>query len=209
MSTSSASPSRRSVLRLSAAVAAASCWPAFAQQAAPTVRVRGKVESVTADSLVFVSDKGERINFALAPDFTVNEVYPLQLSDIKPNSFVGVGAMPQPDGTQKAIQVLVFPESMRGRGEGHRPFDYLPQSTMTNATVAGIASTDGRRLLLKYPGGEQTIVIPPEAPVLSMRPGTRELLAPGTTVSVFAQEVAGKPTALRANAGKNGFAPPY
>lgn len=208
MPTSQSVVSRRAALRLSLLAAAAAGLPVLAQPA-PPVRVRGKVESLAADSLVFVSDKGERITFALAPDFTVNEVYPLTVADIKPNSFVGVGAMPQPDGTQKAIQVLVFPEAMRGRGEGHRPFDYLPQSTMTNATVTGIASTDGRRLQLKYPGGEQTIVIPPEAPVLSMRPGTRDLLVPGATVSVFAQQVGGKPTALRANAGRNGFAPPY
>jgi hypothetical protein len=209
MSTNLMSLTRRAVLQLPAVIAAASCWPSMAQQAAPTVRMRGRIESITPTGMVFVADKGERISFALAPDLAVNEVYPLSISDIKPDSFVGVGAMPQPDGTQKAIAVLVFPESMRGRGEGHRPFDFLPQSTMTNATVEGIASADGRRLQLKYPGGEKTIVIPPEAPVFSMRPGTRELLTPGATVSVFAQEVAGKPTVLRVNAGKNGFAPPY
>jgi hypothetical protein len=203
-----ASTSRRYVLRLSLSAAAAASLPAFAQQA-PTVRARGRIESITPAGMVFVSDKGERIAFALAPDLAVNEVFPLTVADIKPNSFVGVGAMPQPDGTQKAIAVLVFPESMRGRGEGHRPFDVLPQSTMTNATVTGIASADGRRLQLKYPGGEQTIVIPPEAPVFSMRPGTRELLTPGSTVSVFASEVGGKPMVQRVNAGRNGFAPPY
>jgi hypothetical protein len=118
--------------------------------------------------------------------------------------------MPQPDGTQRAIAVLLFPPSMRGTGEGHRPFDFLPQSTMTNATVAGVAaSPEGRRLRVTYPGGEQTIVVPPEAPIFSLKPGTRDLLAQGAQVSLTAQLVDDKPTATRISAGRNGFAPPY
>ena len=105
--------------------------------------------------------------------------------------------------------MTLFPEAMRGTGEGHRPFDFLPQSTMTNATVAGLASADGRNLRLQYPGGEKLVVVPPEAPVVSLRPGTRELLMQGAAVSLSAQSVDGQPTALRINAGRNGFAPPY
>jgi hypothetical protein len=129
---------------------------------------------------------------------------------VKPQTFVGVGAMPQPDGTQRAIAVVVFPEAMRGTGEGHRPFDFLPQSTMTNATVTGqAAGTDGNRLTLTYPGGEKTKVVAPGTPVVSLRPGSRELLVPGAGVSVTAQVVGEKPTAMRINAGRNGFSPPY
>jgi hypothetical protein len=99
---------------------------------------------------------------------------------------------------------------MRGTGEGHRPFDFLPQSTMTNATVADVvAAPDGRRLQVTYNGGKQTIVVPPEAPVVSLRPADRSLLAVGGKVALSAQLVEGQPTATRISAGRNGFAPPY
>jgi hypothetical protein len=99
------------------------------------------------------------VELAIGPNLVVTEVFPMALAGIKPNTFIGAGAMPQPEGTQKAIAVLLFPEAMRGTGEGHRPFDFLPQSTMTNATVAGAATAaDGPRLRVTYPGGEQTLV---------------------------------------------------
>jgi len=196
---------------LGTALASACAWPgiAAAQPAAP-VRLRGTIESLSADRLVLRERRGERIELALAPNLVVTEVFPVAFSDIQPNSFVGAGAVPQPDGTQRAIAVLLFPESMRGTGEGHRPFDFLPQSTMTNATVAGVvASPESRRLRVTYPGGEQMIVVPPEAPVFSLRPGSRDLLVTGGSVSVTAQLVDGRPTASRISAGRNGFAPPY
>jgi hypothetical protein len=153
---------------------------------------------------------GERIELALPNTLTVTAVDPVTLAAIQPGSFVGVGALPQPDGTQRAIAVTVFPEAMRGTGEGHRPFDFLPQSTMTNATVAGAAvSADGRRLQLAYPGGEKTIVVPPEAPIVSLRPGSRVLLVAGAAVSLRAVQVDGQPTVTRISAGQGGFAPPY
>ena len=197
---------RRSLLAVAAALMAV---PAVAQQAAPSVRLRGTLESVSAAQLVLKERSGERIELALAPNLVVTEAFPVAFTDIRPDSFIGAGAMPQPDGSQKAIAVLLFPEAMRGTGEGHRPFDFLPQSTMTNATVTGVATTEGRRLKVSYKGGEQVIVVPPEAPVFSLRPGTRELLVPGGFVSVTAQAVEGRPTALRITAGRNGFSPPY
>jgi hypothetical protein len=185
--------------------------PAAAPAAqAQTVRLRGTIESVTADSMVVRERGGQRVELVLPANLVVTEWFPVTMADIQPNSFVGVGAMPQPDGSQKAIAVLVFPESMRGTGEGHRPFDFLPQSTMTNATVAGRAgATDGERLKLTYPGGEKTIVVAPGTPVVSLKPGTRDLLVAGGGVSITAQEIAGKPTATRISAGRNGFSPPY
>jgi len=182
---------------------------ALAQQPA-TVRLRGTVEALTPTTLLLRQPDGDRVELALAPELGVTEVYPVQLADIQPNSFVGVGAMPQADGSQKAIAVTLFPESMRGRGEGHRPFDFLPQSTMTNATVASVAATpDGQHLLLRYPGGEKLIVVAPGTPIVSFRPGDRSLLTVGSTVSLTAQEIAGRPTVTRISAGRNGFAPPY
>ena len=176
----------------------------------PTVRVRGTIQSVAASSMVIKTRAGETIELQLPAAATVNEVYPIEFADIKPGSFIGAGAMPQPDGSQRAVAVTVFPEALRGTGEGHYPFDLMPQSTMTNATVQGVASAaDGRRLQVRYKDGEKTIVVPPGAPVVTFRPGDRALLVPGASVSLTAREVDGKPTVVRVSAGRNGFAVPY
>jgi len=181
----------------------------FAQQAR-TVRLRGTIESLTDSKLTLRERSGQRTELALSPTYTVTEVFPIALTDIKPGSFVGVGGMPQPDGSQRAIAVLLFPENMRGTGEGHYPFDFLPQSTMTNATVADVAAiAGGQRLELKYKDGAKTIVVPPDTPVISLRPGDRSLVVVGAPVALNVQEINGQPTVVRVNAGRNGFAPPY
>ncbi len=195
---------RLGVLALALAAGAAGAQPAN------TVRLRGNIEAITDTRLTLRERGGQRIELALPATLVVTEMFPVALADVKPGSYIGAGAMPQADGTQRAIAVVVFPESMRGTGEGHRPFDYLPQSTMTNATVAEVVTAaDGRRLQLTYKDGRQTIVVPPEAPVVSLRPGDRSLLLVGGAVSLSAQEVNGQPTATRISAGRNGFAPPY
>jgi hypothetical protein len=197
--------------RVVAGLAAAALAPAagFAQQAR-TVRLRGTIEALSDSKLTRRERGGQRRELALSPSYAVTEVFPITLADIKPGSFVGVGGLPQPDGSQRAIAVLLFPEDMRGTGEGHRPFDFLPQSTMTNATVADVAAiANGQRLELKYKDGAKTIVVPPEAPVISLRPGDRGLVVAGASVAVNVQEINGQPTVVRVNAGRNGFAPPY
>lgn len=201
---------RRAILQQAPALALLP-WPLLARaQAAKPVRLRGTIEALTADHLRLRERSGELIELALAPRLSVTEVYPVTLADVHAGSFIGVGAMPQPDGSQRAIAVTVFPEAMRGTGEGHRPFDFLSQSTMTNATVADVvAAPDGRRLQVTYNGGKQIIVVPPEAPVVSLRPADRSLLAVGGNVALSAQLVDGRPTATRISAGRNGFAPPY
>ncbi|MDB5899535.1 MAG: hypothetical protein JWP22_503 [Ramlibacter sp.] len=204
---------RRALLALASAAAIA--FPALAQAqqpaaAAQTVRLRGTIDSLTDTKMVLRERGGQRIELAIAPNLVVTEMYPVDLAAVKPGSFIGAGAMPQADGTQRAIAVVVFPEAMRGTGEGHRPFDFLPQSTMTNATVADVVSAaDGRRLQVRYKDGQQTIVVPPDAPVVSLRPGDRSLMLPGSSISLTAQEVNGQPTVTRISAGRNGFAPPY
>lgn len=184
-----------------------------AAQTPPVVRMRGNIVSVTPTSMVVKDRSGEVVDLLISDKLVVSEVYPIRLEDIKPGSYIGTAALPQADGTQRAIAVSVFPEAARGTGEGHRPFDLLPQSTMTNATVDDVGtisnSAAGRTLKLKYKDGEKTVIVPAEAPVVTSRPGDRSLLVPGASVSLFAQEVAGKPTVLRLNAGKNGFALPY
>jgi hypothetical protein len=199
---------RRELLKVATLAA---LTPALARaQQAQTVRLRGTIEALSDNRLVLRERGGQRIELAVAPDARFTEVYPVTLADVKAGSFVGVGGMPQADGSQRAIAVVLFPEAMRGTGEGHYPFDFLPQSTMTNATVADVAvSPDGQRLQLRYKDGQQTIVVPQGAPVVSLRPGDRSLLAVGSSVSLTAQEINGQPTAVRINAGRNGFAPPY
>ena len=186
---------------------------ATAQTPLPTVRIRGNIVSVTPTNIVVKARSGEVVDLLMADNMRISEVYPIKLEDIKPGSYIGTAAMPQADGTQRAIAVSVFPEAARGTGDGHRPFDLLPQSTMTNATVDDVGTVAntaaGRTLKLKYKGGEKTVIVPADAPVVTSKPGDKSLLVPGASVSLFAQEVAGKVTMLRINAGKDGFVLPY
>ncbi|MDM0123431.1 hypothetical protein [Variovorax arabinosiphilus] len=181
--------------------------------AASTVRIRGTVVYADTNKLIVKDRGGEVVSMARVPNLPVSEVYRIKLADIKQGSFIGTAAMPQPDGTQKALEVLVFPEAARGTGEGHFPWDLQPQSTMTNATVADLAAAPasvrgGQQLNLSYKGGEKTVIVPPNVPVVTFKPATDALLTPGAKVLVNAQERNGTPTALRVIAGRNGFTPP-
>ncbi|NML43286.1 hypothetical protein HHL11_05955 [Ramlibacter sp. G-1-2-2] len=185
-------------------------------QSAPAVRLRGTIEKIDATSLTVKERNGEVITLVRPADMAVTEVVPIALADIKPGSFIGTAAMPQADGTQLALEVLVFPESARGSGEGHYPWDLQPQSTMTNATVADLAAAPatvpgGQKLTLRYKGGEKVVIVPANVPVVTFKPGKEDenvLLQPGARVMVTAQEKDSKPTALRVLVGRNGFAPP-
>ncbi|MCY7371258.1 MAG: hypothetical protein LH479_10415 [Polaromonas sp.] len=196
---------------------------AFSQAAAPEsamlnppVRIRGTIEKVDVGTLVVKDRSGEIVTLARPADMAVTEVVPIALSDVKVGSYIGTAAMPQPDGTQLALEVLVFPEALRGGGAGHRPWDLQPQSTMTNATVANLAAAPasvpgGQQLLLTYPGGEKTVIVPANVPVVTFKEGKADvaaLVVPGAKVLITAQEKNGKPTALRMVVGRNGFAPP-
>ncbi len=190
---------------------------AFAQSAptapsappAPTVRLRGTIESVDATTVTIKERRGETIALALADNVGISEVVPIALADIKPGSYIGTAAMPNKDGTLEALEVLVFPEAARGTGEGHFPWDLQPESTMTNATVADLASAPkGRKLTLKYKDGEKILNVPESVPVVTFKPADKSLLVPGAKVVITATERAGKPTALRILTGRNGFAPP-
>jgi hypothetical protein len=182
----------------------------------PTLRLRATIEKVDATSLTVRERSGEVITLVRPAAMAVSEVYPRALADNKPGSYIGTAAMPQADGNQLALEVVVFPEAARGTGEGHRPWDLRPESTMTNATVADLAAAPstvpgGQKLTLRYKDGEKTVIVPPNAPVVSFKPGKADenvLLVPGAKVMITAQEQAGKPTALRVIVGRNGFAPP-
>jgi hypothetical protein len=184
-----------------------------AAPAAPTVRIRGTVVYADATQLIVKDRGGEVVSLKRVPDLPVSEVYPIRLADITKGSYIGTAAMPQPDGTQRALEVLVFPPEARGTGEGHFPWDLEPKSTMTNATVADLAAAPasvrgGQQLRLAYKGGEKTVIVPRDVPVVTFRPGTDALLVPGARVLVNAQERNGTPTAVRVLAGRNGFVPP-
>jgi hypothetical protein len=207
---------KRHFLSLAALAVTTSLLAQTPAPAAPTLRLRAVIEKIDATSITIKERSGEVITLVRPANMDVTEVYPIAMSDIKPGSYIGTAAMPQADGTQLALEVLVFPEAMRGTGEGHRPWDLQPQSTMTNATVADLAAAPvsvpgGQKLTLKYKDGEKTVIVPANAPIVTFKPGKQDeaaLLIPGAKVLITAQEKDGKPTALRVVVGRNGFAPP-
>ncbi len=184
---------------------------AIAQQPPDAVRVRGTIESKDHQVLDVKARSGENVKVKLAENAPVRAVVGASLSDIKPGSFVGITAMPQPDGTQKAVEIHIFPEAMRGTGEGHRPWDLLPNSTMTNATVATeVASSNGKSLVLKYKDGEKTFAVPPNVTVVTFAPATDAELRPGEKVfSATAKKLPdGTIVASNITVGRNGLSPP-
>lgn len=185
--------------------------PSLAQTAAPEVRrLRGTLQQVGPDRITLLTREGDTVSLALGAQLTVAEVYPITLAEVQAGSFIGTAALPQADGSLHAIALTVFPESARGLGEGHRPFDLQADSTMTNATVADVVSAPtGRTLQLRYAGGQKTLQVPVGTPVVTFKPADRSLLVPGASVSLSAQLLAGEPTVTRINAGRNGFKLPY
>ena len=158
---------------------------AWAQQP-PSMRVSGTVESFDGKVLAIKSEKLGEVKVSLTGDAAVFGVSKATIADIKPGAFIGVGAMPQPDGSQRAVQVTVFAEVQRGQGEGHRPWDARPNSTMTNGAVdQTVASVDGHVAMVKYKGGEQKIVIPPDATILAYAVGEKSELKSGAHVAII------------------------
>ena len=169
---------------LASFVLALNCAGAWAQQP-PSVRVSGTVESFDGHVLAVKSEKLGEVKIGLADKTTVFGVTKATLADVKPGAYVGIGAMPQADGSQRAIQVTVFAETQRGLGEGHRPWDARPNSTMTNGTVdQTVAAVDGPMLTVKYKDGEKKIVVPPEATIRAYVIGSKDELKPGAHVAI-------------------------
>ncbi|HEX9071655.1 MAG TPA: hypothetical protein VF852_06860 [Pseudolabrys sp.] len=150
-----------------------------------TLRVTGVVESFDGRVLAIRSDKLSEVKVSLAANATVFGVAEAKLADVKPGSYIGVGAMPQPDGSQRAIQVTILAESQRGLSEGHRPWDVRPNSTMTNGTVdQTVASVDGQVVMVKYKDGEKKIVVPPDAIIRAYVVGDKSELKPGARITI-------------------------
>lgn len=182
--------------------------PAAAQD--PPVRVRGTIERVEGNLYVVKAKGGGEFKIKLADNATVVALAKASLGDIKQGSYVGVAGMPQADGSQRALEVHIFPEAMRGTGDGHRGWDLQPSSTMTNGSVEQTAaSSDGQVLTLKYKDGEKKIVVPADIPIVVYVPGEKSELKPGASIFISAatKQPDGTLQAPRVNVGR-GIAPP-
>jgi len=187
------------------------CASALAQTPAPTQRIRGDVVAIDGSNLQVKARNGETLSIKLADNYVVTAVVKIDMTAIKPGAFIGTATMAQPDGTLTSLEVLVFPEAMRGSGEGHYPWDLRPGSMMTNATIADVAGVGqgGRKMTLKYKDGEKTIVVPEDVPIVTFEPGDKAMLVPGAHVLLTAtKQPDGSLTAARVAVGKNGLVPP-
>jgi hypothetical protein len=197
-------------LRMIGFVAILAAPVAWAQEA-PPVRVRGTIEGII-DSAVYVvkTRDGAELKVTLPEKPQIAGIVRASLSDIKEGLFVGVTAMPKPDGSLNALEVHIFPEAMRGTGEGHYPWDLRPQSTMTNANVEQIAAAvDGRTLTLKYKDEEKKIFVPADAPIVAYVPGDTSDLKPGAKVLIIAAKQPDGTLQGRAwRVGRDGLMPP-
>ena len=180
-------------------------------QQPPAMRVRGTIEAVNGSMLDVKTRDGTMLKVNLTDNVVVVGVVKIAIADIKPNSYIGVTAMPQPDGSQRAIAVHIFPEAQRGTAEGFTPWDLRPNSTMTNATVAEtVAGTDGQNILVKYKDGEKKVVVPPDTPVVTFAQGDKSELKPGAKILIFraVKKDDGTLEANRVNVGRDGLTPP-
>lgn len=184
---------------------------ASAAVAQDTVRVRGTIDRVEGNIYVVKARDGSEMKVALAENGLVVALVKASLADIKQGSFVGATGMPQPDGSQKAIEVHIFPEAMRGTGEGHYAWDLRADSTMTNANVEEtVAGVDGQTLTLKYKDGEKKVIVTPQTVIVTYNPGNKSELKPGAKIFIAAakKQMDGTLVAPRINYGKDGLTPP-
>src|SRR6266404_1334471 len=194
-------------LALVAAIIAAACSEATAQ----TMRMSGTIENADGNVLSLKSNDGAEVKLTLTENAMIIAVVKASVADIKEGTFLGSAAMPQPDGSQKALEVHIFPEQMRGTGEGHRPYAPVPNSTMTNGSAAGatVAGVDGSTMLVKYKDGEKKVVVPPNAPIVRYEIGNKSDLKAGARFTVLAatKKPDGTLEANRINVGRDGVVP--
>lgn len=190
-------------MRILAALFLIAALPAYAQTPA---RIRGTIVKYEGPALTVHPRSGPDVLVTLAPGVVVTSVSVAKLTEVHPGSFIGTAAATQPDGSMRTLEVHIFPESMRGTGEGHRPWDAGPETTMTNGTVGQVAGTDGRSLTVKYKDGEKTVTVPPDVPVVAFDVGTPSELSPGAHVVINATKAAdGALSTTRVTVGKNGI----
>jgi hypothetical protein len=174
------------------------------------VRVRGAIESLSGNTLVVKTREGAEQTVSLKPDWKVGGIKKASVEDIKPGDFVGVASVPRADGGDGALEVLIFPAAMKGTGEGSRPWDLKPNSTMTNATVAkAVKAVDGHSITLTYQGKEKTISITDDTPIVTFTPAGKADLTPGARVIVMGKKATdGTISAAQVTVGTNGVVPP-
>jgi len=183
--------------------------PALAQD---TVRIRGTVERIEGPIFVVKSRDGSELKLTVTENPLWVVIVPGNMSDIKPGMYVGSAGMMQEDGTQKAIEVHIFPESMRGTGDGHYDWDLLPKSKMTNGNVEqAVTGVDGPLLSVKYKDGEKKLVVTPQTVVVTYAMGKREEIGPGTRIFVSAakKQADGTLQTPRITYGRNGEGPAF
>jgi len=192
------------------AMVAASSICAVAQQPPSPSRVRGTIEAVDGDVVAVKSRDGEDVRLHVTGDTRIVGITRISLADVKVGSFIGTTTVPGPGGSQNAVEVHVFPENMRGTGEGSRPWDLQPNSTMTNATVSeSVAGNDGHTLLVKYRDGEKKVVVSDRTPVVTYVPGDKNDLKPGGKVIAFVKKLPdGSFETSRIGVGRDGLTPP-
>ncbi len=168
------------------------------------------IEAVDGDMLTVKSRGGEDVKLHMTSDIRVVGITKISLSDIKVGSFIGTTTVPGPDGMPTAVEVHVFPENMRGTGEGSRPYDLKPNSTMTNATVSeSVVGNDGHTLLVKYKDGEKKVLVTPETPVVTYVPAEKSDLKAGAKVIAFMKQLPdGSFETNRVSVGRDGLTPP-
>jgi hypothetical protein len=182
--------------------------PVSAQE---TVRLRGTIERVEGPVYIVKNRDGAEVKLTVTDNPLFVAIVKASMADIKPGMFVGSTGMAQPDGSQKAIEVHIFPESMRGTGEGHYDWDLKPKSTMTNANVEQtVAGVDGPVLSVKYKDGEKKLLVTPETTVVTYVPGDKNDLKPGTKIFIGAakKQADGSLQTPRITYGKDGLTPP-
>jgi hypothetical protein len=177
-----------------------------------TVRVRGTIEAVDG-ALLTVQSRDHQVTYKIkvADNAVVRGLERASLADIKANAFIGVSGLPQADGSQKALEVHIFPEAMRGTAEGHTAWDLVPGSTMTNATVAQmVKGVEGDVITLKYKQGEKKIVVLPQTRIVTFVPGDKSELKPGVKIFIAAarKNDDGTLEATSIAAGRDGIPPP-
>ncbi len=180
-------------------------------QPQPPIRIRGTITAIDGQELQVKSREGQNVKIHMADTTKVNMLAPINLADIKPGSFVGVTALQNgPGNSLQALEVHLFPEALRGTGEGHYAWDLEPGSSMTNANVDAVVNiNDGKELVLSYKGGNQKIIVPQGVPLVTFIPSDKSQLTPGAKVLVITQQAEdGSLTALRISVGKNGMKPP-
>ena len=187
---------------------ALACAPAYAD--GTPVRVRGSVVSLDGSKLVVHAKDGKDVTVSLKDKYAVLAVVKSSMADIKQGTFIGTATVAQPDGSLRALEVVVFPDSLRGFGEGHYPWDLGSKSMMTNATVASaVKGVDGQTVTVTYKGGEKKIDIPANVPVVALVPATVADITPGAIVFVPTERQSD--SSLHGGAvlfGKDGVIPP-